>query len=116
VPLTGDPDTDGMNIYQIDFLETAAWTKDLLLKMKHHEQLLKGDFGGCLYLRRAKNSNEEPFPKASGKNNLPRIPSPSSPTKHTPSTTLISQIRIRTRSTKRSRSASTSGSCWHITG
>ncbi|KAI9008573.1 hypothetical protein DFJ74DRAFT_611529 [Hyaloraphidium curvatum] len=40
--LTGDPDKDGMNIYQIDFLETAMWTKELLLKMQHHEHLLKG--------------------------------------------------------------------------
>lgn len=41
--VTGNPDEDGMNIYQLDFLETAAWTKDLLLKMKHHEHLLKGE-------------------------------------------------------------------------
>lgn len=40
--LSGKPDEDGMNIYQMDFVETALWTKELLLKMKHHEQLLKG--------------------------------------------------------------------------
>ncbi|KAJ3030608.1 37S ribosomal protein S24, mitochondrial [Rhizophlyctis rosea] len=33
--ITGRFEEDGLTRYEVDFLETAAWTKDLLLKMKN---------------------------------------------------------------------------------
>lgn len=33
--VTGNPEFDGLNKYELDFLETAEWTKSLLLKMKN---------------------------------------------------------------------------------
>ncbi|KAJ3339126.1 37S ribosomal protein S24, mitochondrial [Gonapodya sp. JEL0774] len=36
VDLTGRIASDGLDRYQLDFLETAEWVKDLLLKMKTH--------------------------------------------------------------------------------
>ncbi len=40
--LTGDLKEDGLNRYEMDFIETATWVKDLLIKMKNDD--LKGFF------------------------------------------------------------------------
>ena len=33
-PIDGDWQKDGLNRYELDFLETAEWTKDVLLRLK----------------------------------------------------------------------------------
>ncbi|KAI9092170.1 mitochondrial ribosomal subunit protein-domain-containing protein [Phlyctochytrium arcticum] len=39
--ITGDLDKDGVHRFEMDFLETAEWTKDLLLKMQNDVDMLK---------------------------------------------------------------------------
>lgn len=41
-PITLDISQDGLNRYELDFLESAEWTKELLLKMKNEVPKLKG--------------------------------------------------------------------------
>ncbi|TPX65542.1 hypothetical protein SpCBS45565_g05086 [Spizellomyces sp. 'palustris'] len=40
--LSGDTAADGLHRYELDFVETAKWTRDLLLKMKKDVEMLKG--------------------------------------------------------------------------
>ncbi|KAI8919184.1 mitochondrial ribosomal subunit protein-domain-containing protein [Powellomyces hirtus] len=39
--LTGDLQTDGVHRYELDFLETVQWVKQLLIKMEDDQELLK---------------------------------------------------------------------------
>ncbi|KAJ3092276.1 37S ribosomal protein S24, mitochondrial [Quaeritorhiza haematococci] len=82
--LTGDLAVDGLNRYELDFLETASWVKGLLLDMKHDGTTLaalkkpftppNSKFPYCLqYHRVFKYDFTQPIPSPTGNNHTTAI-------------------------------------------